>query len=112
MVPRSPVPAFIAQALAERLGRPLDPAEIGMPEIRENPEAVGLDFHRDAHEAVHTATRFWSTMRRRTFVTAPFTIGASHPPTTTCSGNASPPAEPTHTPCRPSPHTTGRHRYL
>ncbi|WP_405525153.1 hypothetical protein [Streptomyces canus] len=80
MVPRPPVPAFIAQALAERLGRPLDPAEIGMPEIRENPEAVGLD--RDAHEAVHSATRFWSTMRRRIFVTAPFAIGAYSTPVT------------------------------
>jgi hypothetical protein len=82
MVPRPPTPALIAQVLAERLGRPLGPAEIGMPEPRENPEAVGLDFHRDAHEAVRTATRFWSTVRRRTFVTAPFAVGAYSTPVT------------------------------
>ncbi|MFE2217694.1 sporulation protein [Streptomyces canus] len=103
MVPRPPVPAFIAQALAERLGRPLEPAEIGMPEIRENPEAVGLDFHRDAHEAVHTATRFWSTMRRRTFVTAPFAIGAYSTPVTRWLAV---PADPTA--AHPGRHRVGR----
>ncbi|GAA2523916.1 sporulation protein [Streptomyces longisporus] len=82
MIPRSPVPAFIAQALAEGLGRPVDPAEIGMPEIRESPRQVGLDFPRDAHEAVRTATRFWSTMHRRTFLTAPFAVGAYSTPVT------------------------------
>ncbi|WP_369242287.1 hypothetical protein AB5J56_44910 [Streptomyces sp. R21] len=82
MVPRQPAPAFISQALAERLGRPVDPAEIGMPEVRESPDHVGLDFHRDAHDAVRTATRFWSTVRRRTFATSAFAVGAYSTPVT------------------------------
>ncbi|MEU0946915.1 sporulation protein [Streptomyces canus] len=82
MIPRQPAPAFIAQALAEQLGRPVDSAEIGMPEIRENPDHVGLDFHRDAHKAVRTATQFWSTVHRRTFVTSAFAVGAYSTPVT------------------------------
>lgn len=82
LIPRQPTPAFIAQALAERLGRPVDPAEIGMPQIRESPDQLGLDFHRDAHEAVRTATRFWSTVHRRTFVTSAFAVGAYSTPVT------------------------------
>ncbi|MGW1562806.1 sporulation protein [Streptomyces sp. NPDC002144] len=82
MLPRPPVPAFITQALAERLGRPVEPAEIGMPEQRESPDHIGLEFHRNAHEAVRTATRFWSTVHRRTFVTTAFAIGAYSTPVT------------------------------
>ncbi|MFJ6568223.1 sporulation protein [Streptomyces sp. NPDC091292] len=83
MSPRPPVPAFIAQALAERLGRPVDPVEIGMTAIRESPDRLGLDFPRDAHDAVRTATRFWSTtMHRRTFVTGAFAVSAYSTPVT------------------------------
>ena len=53
-----------------------------MPQIRESADHVGLDFHRDAHEAIHTATRFWSTVHRRTFLTAPFAVGACTTPVT------------------------------
>ena len=82
MVPRPPVPALIAQALADGLGRPVDPTEIGMPEIREKPDDVGLDFHRSTHAAVHTATTFWSTVHRRTVLAAPFAVGRYSTPVT------------------------------
>ncbi|MDX2389394.1 hypothetical protein NJL88_04740 [Streptomyces sp. DK15] len=36
MAPKAPVPSLIARALGERLGRPLDVAEIGMHPVREN----------------------------------------------------------------------------
>jgi hypothetical protein len=32
MIPKPPVPEFIAGILSERLGRPVSPSEIGMPE--------------------------------------------------------------------------------
>ncbi|MBK6013545.1 sporulation protein [Streptomyces sp. MBT53] len=82
MVPRPPIPAFIAQVLAEPLGRPVDPAEIGMAQAGQSADRVGLDFHRDVHQAVHTATRFWSTVHRRTFVTSAFAVGAYSTPVT------------------------------
>ncbi|WP_329595986.1 sporulation protein [Streptomyces pseudovenezuelae] len=82
MIPRHPAPAFVAQALAEHLGRPVEPAEIGMPEIRESPDQLGLDFHRAAHEAIRTATQFWSAVHRRTFVTSAFAVGAYTTPVT------------------------------
>ncbi|MEU9153659.1 sporulation protein [Streptomyces sp. NPDC048417] len=75
MVPREPVPRFIAQALADRLGRPVDPAEIGMPASRKAVD-VGLDFHRDTHTAVHNAAQFWSTVHRRNLLTGAFALGA------------------------------------
>ncbi|MDX3165803.1 sporulation protein [Streptomyces scabiei] len=82
MVPKPPVPQFITQALAERLGRPVDPAEIGMPETRKNTEDVGLEFPRDTRTAVHTATRFWSIVHRRKVLTSAFAVGAYTTPLT------------------------------
>ncbi|MGW6487657.1 sporulation protein [Streptomyces sp. NPDC055056] len=82
MIPRSPVPTFVAQALAERLGRPVGLSEIGMPGVEEKAELIGLDFPRDSHDAVHTATRFWSTVERRTFFTGAFAVGAYTTPVT------------------------------
>ncbi|WOX16022.1 sporulation protein [Streptomyces sp. N50] len=82
MVPRPPVPALIVRALEERLGRPVDPAETGMPQVRETADRVGLDFHRDTHEAVQAATRFWSTVHRRTVVTTAFAVSAYSTPVT------------------------------
>ena len=47
MVPDWPVPKLLAQAIGERLGRPVQLAEIGMADA-ETPDAdVGLDFPRD-----------------------------------------------------------------
>lgn len=82
MIPRPPAPTFVAQALAERLGRPVGLSEIGMPGLEEKADRVGLDFPRDAHEAVQTATRFWSTVERRTFFTGAFAVGAYTTPVT------------------------------
>ncbi|MEU9979320.1 sporulation protein [Streptomyces sp. NPDC051014] len=82
MIPREPVPRFIAMALAERLGRPVDPAEIGMPASRKNTGDAGLDFHRDTHTAVHNAAQFWSTVHRRTVLNAAFALGANSAPLT------------------------------
>ncbi|MGW1765145.1 hypothetical protein ACWCQL_13850 [Streptomyces sp. NPDC002073] len=44
MAPKAPMPSFIAYALGERLGRPVDIAEIGMHQVRENTHSLGLDF--------------------------------------------------------------------
>ncbi|MFI7301417.1 sporulation protein [Streptomyces sp. NPDC050121] len=82
MVPREPVPRFIAQALAERLGRPVDPAEIGMPASRRKTDDVGLDFHRDTHTAVHNAARYWSNVHRRNVLTGAFALSACTTPLT------------------------------
>lgn len=82
MIPRPPAPQFIAQALAERFGRPVALIEIGMPDVREKPDQIGLDFPRDPYEAVRTATRFWSTVERRTFFTGAFAVGAYARPVT------------------------------
>ncbi|MFJ4867013.1 sporulation protein [Streptomyces sp. NPDC088757] len=79
MTPRAPVPACIAAALAERLGRPVGIAEIAMGEARANAGTVGLDFARDTADAVRNATVFWSTVDhpdRRRLLTGTFAIGA------------------------------------
>lgn len=84
MIPKPPVPEFIAQVLADRLGRPVSPAEIGMPEVWEKHGQVGLDFPRDTQEAVRTATRFWSTVHRRQFLatSSGFAVSACSTPVT------------------------------
>lgn len=69
MTPKWPVPKLITQAIAERLGRPVGLAEIGMSEA-ETPDAnMGLDFPRDPADAVRAATSFWSSVNRRDFLT-------------------------------------------
>ncbi|MGW5335645.1 sporulation protein [Streptomyces bauhiniae] len=85
MTPKPPVPSLIARALAERLGRPLDVAEIGMSTVRENAEGLGLDFARDTAEAVRHAVTFWSTVEhldRRRFLRRTFAVGAYGAPVT------------------------------
>ncbi|GAA3002786.1 MFS transporter [Kitasatospora albolonga] len=70
MVPEWPVPALLARAIGERLGRPVALAEIGMAEAGPEPDAAaGLDFPRDPAEAVRVATAFWSSVNRRDFLT-------------------------------------------
>ena len=83
MVPKWPVPKLIAQAIGERLGRPVNCSEIGMPE-GETPDAgVGLDFPRDPADAVRVATSFWSSVNRRDFLTgSSFAITAFTTPVT------------------------------
>ncbi|WP_435191358.1 sporulation protein [Streptomyces sp. bgisy126] len=85
MTPRAPAPVCIAAALAERLGRPVSPAEIGMGKACANAERVGLDFARDTADAVRNATAFWSTVEhpdRRRFLTGAFAISAYTTPVT------------------------------
>ncbi|MET7391799.1 sporulation protein [Streptomyces sp. NPDC005529] len=53
-----------------------------MPGVEETAELIGLNFPRDSHDAVHTATRFWSTVERRTFFTGAFAVGAYATPVT------------------------------
>ncbi|MFJ4320649.1 sporulation protein [Streptomyces lavendulae] len=85
MAPKAPVPEFIARALGERLGRPVDVAEIGMKTVRENTAELGLDFPRDTAEAVRHAVSFWSTVEhldRRAFLNKAFAVGAYATPVT------------------------------
>lgn len=68
MTPKWPVPKLIMQALAERLGRPVSLAEIGMGEAETLDANMGLDFPRDPADAVRAATSFWSSVNRRDFL--------------------------------------------
>ncbi|MFE0422174.1 sporulation protein [Streptomyces sp. NPDC058953] len=83
MIPRWPMPTFLAQALGERLGRPVALSEIGMGDA-ETPDAdVGLDFPRDRADAVRVATSFWSFVNRRDFLTGSgFAVSAFSTPVT------------------------------
>ncbi|MET8768262.1 MULTISPECIES: hypothetical protein [unclassified Streptomyces] len=114
MIPKWPVPNLLAQAIGERLGRPVDLSDIGMGEA-ETPDAdVGLDFPRDRADAVRVATSFWSSVNRRDFLTGsgfavsafttPVTRWLSPPPTrppTTPAASRS--AAPTSTSCGTPP---------
>ncbi|MEU7648833.1 sporulation protein [Streptomyces huasconensis] len=83
MLPKWPVPALLAQAIAERLGRPVSPADIGMGDAETPDTSVGLDFPRDRADAVRVATSFWSFVNRRDFLTGPgFAVSAFTTPVT------------------------------
>ncbi|MFJ8495433.1 hypothetical protein ACIRBZ_44980 [Streptomyces sp. NPDC094038] len=58
MTPKPPVPQFIAQVLADRLGHPVEPADTGMPQGSEDSSQIGLGFPRDTHDAVRTTAQF------------------------------------------------------
>ncbi|GGO86789.1 sporulation protein [Wenjunlia tyrosinilytica] len=68
MTPKWPIPKLLAQAIAERLGRPVRLEEIGMGEAEAPDANVGLDFPRDPTDAIRTATSFWSSVNRRDFL--------------------------------------------
>ncbi|GAA2470376.1 sporulation protein [Streptomyces mauvecolor] len=68
MTPKPPVPRLLAQAISERLGRPVSLSEIGMGEAETIDASVGLDFPRDPADAVRVATTFWSSVNRRDFL--------------------------------------------
>ncbi|WP_330288710.1 sporulation protein [Streptomyces sp. NBC_00576] len=68
MTPKWPVPKLLAQAISERLGRPVDLGDIGMGEAETIDASVGLDFPRDPADAVRVATMFWSSVNRRDFL--------------------------------------------
>ncbi|MFI9076045.1 sporulation protein [Streptomyces sioyaensis] len=83
MTPKWPVPNAIAQALAERLGRPVSLAEIGMGDAQTPDANMGLDFPRDPADAVRAATSFWSSVNRRDFLTGSgFAVSAFTTPVT------------------------------
>ncbi|GJF30285.1 MFS transporter [Kitasatospora sp. NE20-6] len=83
MVPDWPVPKLLAQAIGERLGRPVQLAEIGMADTQTPDAAVGLDFPRDPADAVRVATSFWSSVNRRDFLTgSSFAVAAFTTPVT------------------------------
>ncbi|MER5970549.1 sporulation protein [Streptomyces sp. NPDC002055] len=83
MTPKWPVPKLIAQALAERLGRPVGPAEIGMGDAETPDATMGLDFPRDPADAVRAATSFWSSVNRRDFLAGSgFAVSAFSTPVT------------------------------
>ncbi|MFI9723777.1 sporulation protein [Streptomyces sp. NPDC052396] len=82
MLPRWPVPRHICTVLAERLGRPVSLADIGMESARVD-TSVGLAFHRDQRQALAEATSYWSTVNRRNFLAAvPFAATAFSEPVT------------------------------
>lgn len=67
--PKPEVRSLIADALAERRGRWVALAELGF-RVDEDDDQVGLYFPREPAQAVVTATRFWSDMKRRKFLAA------------------------------------------
>ncbi|MFF4433267.1 sporulation protein [Streptomyces sp. NPDC001513] len=83
MIPKWPVPTFLAQAISERLGRPVALGEIGMGDAETPDTDVGLDFPRDRADAVRVATSFWSFVNRRDFLTGSgFAVSAFTTPVT------------------------------
>ncbi|MGQ4515554.1 sporulation protein [Streptomyces sp. DW26H14] len=93
MTPQHPVPLLIAQALAERLGRPVSLAEIGMDESDAADPDIGLDLPRDPMDAVGVATHFWSHVNRRNFLnTGAFAVSAYATPVTRWLARPSAPA--------------------
>ncbi|MFW5418889.1 sporulation protein [Nocardiopsis sp. CNT-189] len=69
-----------AAALSERLGRRVDPAEIGLADAEPIDDHVGLAFPRSLPAALQAAGAFWSTMDRRHFLAATFSTAAFGPP--------------------------------
>ncbi|MFF0393606.1 sporulation protein [Kitasatospora sp. NPDC004615] len=83
MVPDWPVPRLLAQAIGERLGRPVELAEIGMAGAQTPDVSVGLDFRREPAEAVRAAVLFWSSVNRRDFLAGTgFAVSAFTTPVT------------------------------
>ncbi|MFD7663546.1 sporulation associated protein [Streptomyces sp. NPDC059788] len=82
MIPRPPVPACIAAALEERLGRPVSVADINMSEPPGGNPDVGLDFPRESADAVRGVTTFWRHVDRRAFLNRSFAVGSFAVPVT------------------------------
>ncbi|MGH3752939.1 MAG: hypothetical protein ACRDRP_09620 [Pseudonocardiaceae bacterium] len=68
IMPERMIRPLIAQALAERLGRPVTLAEIGMQAENIDLDMVGLEFPRELPAAILAATRYWSLVDRRHFL--------------------------------------------
>ncbi|WP_242909267.1 hypothetical protein [Actinomadura terrae] len=82
MVPKWPIPKLIAYALSERLGRRVNPADIGMLDPQAAQADLGLDFPRGTADAVTAATSFWSCVNRRHFLGSSFAVTAFSTPVT------------------------------
>ncbi|MEU7162554.1 sporulation protein [Streptomyces chrestomyceticus] len=77
------MPLLLAQAVAERLGRPVTLGEIGMAEAQAPDAGMGWVFARDRTDAVRIATSFWSNVNRREFLSGPgFAVSAFTTPVT------------------------------
>jgi hypothetical protein len=75
--PRDPVPSLLTEIFALRLGRPVSPAEVGMPAII-TPLDLGQEFTHTWKEGVATVTALWRAdmERRRFLIDSTFAIGA------------------------------------
>jgi hypothetical protein len=85
MTPKPPIPQLIAQALSERLTRPVTVGEIGMTQSETTGFGVGLDFPRDLSAALRNTTDLWSDVDRRNLFTAAagtFAVAAFSTPVT------------------------------
>ncbi|MFB7836050.1 sporulation protein [Streptomyces sp. NPDC056056] len=95
MVPRDPTPALVAAVLEERLGRRVTVADIGMGEVQRPRKDIGLDFLRNPDDALRLAAEYWSTVDRRTLLTAgPFAITAYGSPVSRWLATPADPAVP------------------
>ncbi|MFF6888611.1 sporulation protein [Streptomyces sp. NPDC012421] len=82
MIPRDPVPRFVAVALGERLGRTVTVEEIGMFDRHRGERDLGLDFPRDPSDAIRVAATYWRTVDRRKFLNNSFAVSAFTTPVT------------------------------
>ncbi|MFJ6354852.1 sporulation protein [Streptomyces sp. NPDC092046] len=82
MIPRGPVPGFLAAALGERLGRTVTTDDIGMFGRQGAASNMGLDFPRDPSDAIRVAATYWRTVDRRKFLRNGFAVTAYTTPVT------------------------------
>jgi tetratricopeptide (TPR) repeat protein len=82
MIPRNPVPRYVAAALGERLGRTVAAEEIGMFDLQRGNADLGLDFPRDPSDAIRVAATYWRTVDRQLFLTNGFAVSAFTAPVT------------------------------
>ncbi len=79
MTPRDRAPEFIAAALADFLGRPIAPVDLGFPEQQQRPVvARALTYREDVGETLHTLAELGSTdiSRRSLLGATPFVATA------------------------------------
>jgi hypothetical protein len=74
--PRTPIPKLLAQALSEKLGRRVSPAEFGMSD-GDSLAARALDYSTTPATAVDTVIELGKAdLTRRSIITAPFVLAA------------------------------------
>lgn len=92
-----PVPKLLAQAISERLGRPVNLSEIGMGEAETTDASVGLDFPRDPADAVPSPLRSGAPLTAATSWPDPASPPLPSPPPSP-DGSSPPPTRPPTTP--------------